>query len=104
MRLRVVWAGIDFSRLAPDSVSRERVAKVREAWGAAAHERAGLAPARLEPGRGQGTLIEADALIKGRGLDDMRFVLAGDPPKPALSPAPGASPGERRAGSLASRA
>ncbi len=103
MRLRVVRAGIDFSRLAPDSVSRERVAKVREAWGAAAHERVVLAPARLEPDRGQRTLIEAVALIKGRGLDDMRFVLAGDAAKPAFARELDVFAVERGVGSLVVR-
>ncbi len=84
-RLRVVRPGIDLSRLVAESVGRERVAKVREAWGAAAHVRVALAPARLEVGRGQRTLIEAAALIKGRGLDDVRFVLAGDAAKPAFA-------------------
>jgi glycosyltransferase involved in cell wall biosynthesis len=84
-RLRVVRPGIDLSRLVAESVGRERVAKVREAWGAAAHVRVALAPARLEAGRGQRTLIEAAALIRGRGLDDVRFVLAGDAAKPAFA-------------------
>jgi glycosyltransferase involved in cell wall biosynthesis len=51
----------------------------------AAHERVVLTPARLAPGRGQQTLIEAAALIKGRGLDDVRFVLAGDAAKPTFA-------------------
>ena len=42
-------------------------------------------PARLAPGRGQQTLIEAAALIKGRGLDDVRFVLAGEAAKPVFA-------------------
>ncbi len=39
----------------------------------------------LAPGRGQQTLIEAAALIKGQGLDDVRFVLAGEAAKPAFA-------------------
>ena len=85
MRLRVVRPGIDLSRLGPEGVGRERVARVREAWGAAAYVRVGLAPARLAPGRGQRTLIEAAALIKGRGVDDVRFVIAGEAAKPAFA-------------------
>ena len=85
MRLRVVRPGLDLSRLGPESVGRERVARVREAWGAAAYVRVGLAPARLAPGRGQRTLIEAAALIKGRGVDDVRFVIAGEAAKPAFA-------------------
>ena len=76
---------MDLSRLQPEQVSGRRVADVRSAWGVAAHERVVLMPARLAPGRGPQTLIEAAALIKGRGLDDVRFVLAGDAAKPAFA-------------------
>jgi len=85
MRLRVVRPGLDLSKLAPERVSRKRVAEVRESWGVAPHERVVLTPARLAPGRGQETLIEAAALIKDRGLDDVRFVIAGDAEKPAFA-------------------
>ena len=85
MRLRVVRPGLDLAKHAPEGVSRERVAKVRQAWGAAAHEKVVLSPARLAPGRGQRTLIEAAALIKSHGFDDVHFVLAGDAAKPAFA-------------------
>src|SRR5277367_6227059 len=84
-RLRVVRAGMDLSKLQPERVSGRRVADVRSSWGVAAHERVVLMPARLAPGRGPHTLIEAAALIKGRGLDDVRFVLAGDAVKPVFA-------------------
>ena len=84
MRLRVVRPGMDLAKLQPERVSGRRVADVRAAWGVAAHERVVLMPARLAPGRGQQTLIEAAALIKGVGLDDVRFVLAGDAAKPVF--------------------
>ena len=48
-------------------------------------ERVVLMPTRLAPGRGQDMLIEAAALIKGQGLDDVRFVLAGDAAKPVFA-------------------
>ena len=85
MRLRVVRPGIDLSKLQPERVSGRRVADVRSTWGVSAHERVVLASARLAPGRGHETLIEAAALIKGRGLDDVRFVLAGDAAKPVFA-------------------
>ncbi len=84
-RLRIVRPGLEFAKLQPERVSGRRVADIRQAWGVAAHERVVLTPARLAPGRGQETLIEAAALIKGRGLDDVRFVLAGDAAKPAFA-------------------
>ena len=85
MRLRVVRPGIDLSKLQPERVSGRRVADVRSDWGVAAHERVALMPARLAPSRGPHTLIEAAALIKAQGLDDVRFVLAGEAAKPAFA-------------------
>ena len=84
-RLRVVRRGIDLATLFAGGVTSQRVAKVRTAWGAAAHEHVVLAPARLAFARGQRTLIEAAALIKGRGIEDVRFVLAGEAEKPAFA-------------------
>jgi glycosyltransferase involved in cell wall biosynthesis len=76
---------MDLSKLQPERVSGRRVADVRASWGVAAHERVVLMPARLSPGRGQETLIEAAALIKGRGIDDVRFVLSGETAKPVFA-------------------
>ncbi len=84
-RVRVVRPGLDLSKLAPERVSRKRVAEVREGWGVAPHERVVLTPARLAPRRGQETLIEAASLIKDRGLDDVRFIMAGEAEKPAFA-------------------
>ena len=84
-RLRIVRPGMDLSKLQPERVSGRRVSDVRSSWGVAAHERIVLMPARLAPGRGQQTLIEAAALIKGQGLDDVRFVLAGEAAKPVFA-------------------
>src|SRR6185312_12456676 len=58
-RLRVVRPGMDLSRLRPERVSGRRVSDVRSSWGVASHERVVLMPARLAPGRGQHTIIEA---------------------------------------------
>jgi glycosyltransferase involved in cell wall biosynthesis len=84
-RLRIVRAGMDLSKLQPERVSGRRVSDVRSSWGVAVHERVVLMPARLARGRGQQTLIEAAALIKGQGLDDVRFVLAGEAAKPMFA-------------------
>jgi glycosyltransferase involved in cell wall biosynthesis len=83
-RLRIVRPGLDLSKLAPEAVDRQRVAHVREGWGAAPHERVVLAPAKLAPARGQRLVIEAATILKGRGLQDIRFVLAGEAAKPAF--------------------
>ncbi len=84
-RLRMVRPGLDLTLLAPDAVSRQRVAKARQGWGAQQHERVVLAPARLAPLRGQQLVIEAAALLTKNGLSDIRFVLAGEAAKPSLA-------------------
>ena len=84
-RLRIVRPGMDLSKLQPERVSGRRVSDVRSSWGVAAHERVVLMPARLAPGRGHQTLVEAAALIKRQGLDDVRFVLAGEAAKPVFA-------------------
>lgn len=83
-RLRIVRPGLDVAKFWPEAVSRSRVAKVRESWGVAPHERVVLAPGRLAPGRGQALVVEAAALIAGRGLGDVQFVLAGEAQKVAF--------------------
>jgi len=80
-RLRVVRPGLDVARLSANAVDRQRVARAREGWGAAPHERVVLAPGRLAPARGQALVVEAAALIARRGPEDLRFVLAGDAQK-----------------------
>lgn len=84
-RLRIVRPGLDLTEFSSATVSRARVAKARETWGAAPHERVLLAPSRLAPASGQRFVIEAAAILKERGLQDMRFVLAGRAPKPAFA-------------------
>jgi glycosyltransferase involved in cell wall biosynthesis len=84
-RLKIVRPGLDLSEHAPESVGRQRVAQVRESWGVALHERVVLAPARLAPDQGQRLIIEAAALLKSRGVQGVRFVLAGDAAKPAFA-------------------
>ena len=84
-RLRIVRPGLDLASLAPDAVSRQRVAQTREGWDVAPHERVVLQPARLAPGRGQRLVIEAARALKHRGLADVQFVLAGEAAKPAFA-------------------
>jgi glycosyltransferase involved in cell wall biosynthesis len=76
-RLRIVRPGLDLALFAPEAVSRQRVAKAREDWGAEPYEKVVLAPGRLAPSRGQRLVIEAAALLKEMGPADIRFVLAG---------------------------
>ena len=77
-RLRVIPRGTDLTRFAPGAVERERVARLREAWGVAPHERVVLVAARLTEWKGQKVLIEAARLLRERGLEEVRYILAGD--------------------------
>jgi glycosyltransferase involved in cell wall biosynthesis len=77
-RLRVIPRGTDVTRFAPAAVERARVARLREAWGVAPHERVVLVAARLTEWKGQKVLIEAARLLRERGLDEVRYILAGD--------------------------
>jgi len=82
-RLRIVRPGLDLARLEPKAVIRQRVAKIRDGWAVAPHERVVLAP-RLAAAPCQKLVIEVAALIKEHGLSDVRFVLAGEAAKPAV--------------------
>jgi len=77
-RLRVIPRGTDLTRFAPNAVERARVARLREVWGVAPHERVVLVAARLTEWKGQKVLIEAARLLRERGLDEVRYILAGD--------------------------
>ncbi len=77
-RLRVIPRGTDLTRFAPGQVEPARVARLREAWDVAPHERVVLVAARLTEWKGQKVLIEAARLLRERGLEGVRYVLAGD--------------------------
>ena len=77
-RLRVIPRGTDLRAFSPASVERARVARLRDAWGVAPHERVVLVAARLTAWKGQKVLVEAARLMRAGGLEDVRFVLAGD--------------------------
>jgi glycosyltransferase involved in cell wall biosynthesis len=77
-RLRVIARGADLRRFAPSAVEPARVAGLREAWGVAPHERVALVAARLTEWKGHKVLIEAARLLRQRGLDEVRYILAGD--------------------------
>jgi glycosyltransferase involved in cell wall biosynthesis len=77
-RLRVIPRGTDLRAYSPASVDRARVARLREAWGLAPHERVVLVAARLTAWKGQKILVEAARRLQGQGLEDVRYILAGD--------------------------
>ncbi len=79
-KVRVISAGIDFHEYSPAMVSAERVSRVREDWGVAAHEHIVLLPARLAGTKDHRTLLEAAKILTERGLSQTKFVLTGEVP------------------------
>lgn len=77
-RVQVIECGTDFSQFRAQNVSSARVRQLRESWGVASHERIILLPGRLTSIKGQKILIEAAHLLQEKGLEDARFILAGD--------------------------
>src|SRR6202453_2693638 len=77
-RLRVIPRGADLRAFSPASVERTRVVRLRENWGLAPHERVVLVAARLTAWKGQRILVEAAHLLQAHGLEDVRYILAGD--------------------------
>lgn len=77
-RIEVIYRGTDVGRFDPATVSTERIADLRAAWGVPAGRRIVLLPARLTGWKGQEVLIDAAAALAGRGLEGIDYVLAGD--------------------------
>ena len=78
-KLRVIHRGADLSKYSPGAVEPARVARLRKAWAVAPDERIVLIAARLTGWKGQKVLIEAARVLKARGLQGVRYILAGDP-------------------------
>jgi glycosyltransferase involved in cell wall biosynthesis len=77
-KLRVIHRGTDFAKYAPGAVEPARVARLRKAWEVAPDERIVLIAARLSAWKGQKVLIEAARLLNARGLQGVRYIMAGD--------------------------
>lgn len=77
-RVRVIWPGIDLRTFYAGAVDVARVEALRSSWGIGPGQRIVLLAARLTDWKGHRVLIEAAALLKGRGLEGTTFVLAGD--------------------------
>lgn len=77
--LHVIHRGFDVSAFDPDTISPERIARLREAWGIAPGQRVVLQAARLTRWKGHLHTIEAARLLKAQGrLGDAVFIFAGD--------------------------
>ncbi|HEX4077318.1 MAG TPA: glycosyltransferase family 4 protein [Rhizomicrobium sp.] len=78
-RLVVIPRGVDLDRFDPAGVPRERVLRLREAWGAGREQSVVLLPGRMTRWKGQLILIEAAArLAQKREPGALRVVFAGD--------------------------
>ncbi|WP_436642283.1 glycosyltransferase [Microbaculum sp. FT89] len=78
-KLTVIYRGTDLTKFDPETIAADRIAGLRDAWGVREGRRIVLLAARLTEWKGQAVLIDAAARLAGEGLDDVDFVLAGDP-------------------------
>lgn len=80
--IRVIPPGIDMQMFDPKSVSAERVAAVRRAWGADTSTRVILVAGRMLRRKGHHVVVEAMRNLKARGLKDFLCVFAGSDTQP----------------------
>lgn len=76
-KLAVISRRVD-ARFDPPSVSPERAMVLRRGWKIARGQRVVLMPGRIDPAKGQLTLVEAARILTNGGLRGVVFVLAGD--------------------------
>lgn len=77
-RIVVIHRGADLRAFQPDRVAPSRVQGLRQEWGVEPGDRIVLLAARLTAWKGQRVLIDAAKLLKDRGFNDVRYILAGD--------------------------
>jgi glycosyltransferase involved in cell wall biosynthesis len=75
-RIAVVPLSIDAARFDPDAVTRERIAAVRRAWGAAPGDRIVLVTGRMLRRKGHHVVVQAASRLKAMGLRDFVVVFA----------------------------
>jgi glycosyltransferase involved in cell wall biosynthesis len=79
-KIVVIHRGLDPARFDPETVTPERLDRLRQAWDVPPGAKVILQAARLTSWKGQGVLIAAAAILKARGLlDSAKVILAGDP-------------------------
>jgi glycosyltransferase involved in cell wall biosynthesis len=81
-RLVIIPSAIDTATFDPATVSPERTAALRHAWGVRSGERVVLVPGPIAPWNGQMVLTDAVRLLAQTGLHDAVFVLIGDTKDP----------------------
>src|SRR5215212_1014490 len=77
-KLAVISRRIDGARFDPPAISPERAMVLRRGWKIARGQRVILMPGRIDPAKGQLTLVEAARILTNGGLRGVVFVLAGD--------------------------
>jgi glycosyltransferase involved in cell wall biosynthesis len=77
-KLAVIPRRIDGQRFDPPSISPERAMVLRRGWKIARGQRIVLMPGRIDPAKGQLTLVEAARVLTNGGLRGVVFVLAGE--------------------------
>jgi len=77
-RIAVIPLSIDVARFDPATVSRERVASVRRAWGIADSDRVILVVGRMLRRKGHHVVLAAARRLKAMGLKDFVFVFAAE--------------------------
>ncbi len=77
-KLAVISRRIDGARFDPPAISPERAMVLRRGWKIGRGQRVILVPGRIDPAKGQLTLVEAARILTNGGLRGVVFVLAGD--------------------------
>jgi glycosyltransferase involved in cell wall biosynthesis len=77
--IQIIHRGTDMQQFSTINVDPSRVQALRKAWKVPPDKRILLLAARLTDWKGQKHLIEATALLRERGVDDIITILAGDP-------------------------
>src|SRR2546423_2003950 len=77
-KLAVISRRIEGDRFDPPAISPERAMVLRRGWKIGRGQRVILMPGRIDPAKGQLTLVEAARVLANGGLRGVVFVLAGD--------------------------
>jgi glycosyltransferase involved in cell wall biosynthesis len=77
-RIAVIPLSIDTARFDPASVSRDRIAAVRRAWGVTDSDRVILVVGRMLRRKGHHVVVQAARRLKAMGLKDFVFVFAAE--------------------------
>lgn len=77
-RLSVLPSSFDVTQFDPTSVSAERVAKIRHAWGVSKDCRVILAPGRMVRRKGHHLIVQAAQRLKANGVKDFLIVFTGE--------------------------